>query len=170
MVCTWGGAVPDDTILMILSKIRYLLDTISAHLRAEMWSELVDWASEWPLAVRLWRFGAQKYGHRGSNCPRYTHTGVVATTTRISTALRTLRATSLLCSHAALGAANVRCGALVDAKSAYGVVGSRQWSLSCPTNTFCGSITHILAQQASQSGAVGCSIRESHPDGHSAES
>ena len=54
MVCTWGGAVPDDTILMILSKIRYLLDTISAHLRAEMWSELVDWASEWPLAVLVW--------------------------------------------------------------------------------------------------------------------
>ena len=39
------------------------------------------------------------------------------------------------------------------------VVGSRRWSSTCLTNTFSSIIIHILAQDASQSRVVPCSIK-----------
>ena len=53
----------------------------------------------------------------------------------------------------------MRCDAVTGGKSVCVVVGSRRWSSTCLTNTFSSSIIHILAQDASQSGVVSCSIK-----------
>ena len=53
----------------------------------------------------------------------------------------------------------MRCDAVLGGKSVCIVVGSRRWSSTCLTNTFSSIIIHILAQDASQSGVVSCSIK-----------
>ena len=53
----------------------------------------------------------------------------------------------------------MRCDAVSGAKSVCVVVGSRCWSSTCLTNTFSSSTVHILAQDASQSRVVSCSIK-----------
>ena len=53
----------------------------------------------------------------------------------------------------------MRCDAVSGAKSVCVVVGSRRWSSTCLTNTFSSIIIHILAQDASQSRVVSCSIK-----------
>ena len=53
----------------------------------------------------------------------------------------------------------MRFDAVSGAKSVCVVVGSRRWSSTCLTNTFSSIIIHILAQNASQSRVVSCSIK-----------
>ena len=53
----------------------------------------------------------------------------------------------------------MRCDAVTGGKSVCVVVGSRRWSSTCLTNTFSSITVHILAQDASQSRVVSCSIK-----------
>ena len=57
------------------------------------------------------------------------------------------------------GAVNGRCDAVSGGRSVSIVAGSRRWSSTCLTNTFSSIIIHILAQNASQSRVVSCSIK-----------
>ena len=53
----------------------------------------------------------------------------------------------------------MRCDALSGGKSVCIVVGSRRWSPTCLTNTFSSITVRILAEDASQSRVVSCSIK-----------